>query len=142
MLPCRVPEHDHSVGAAASTLVWLYYAAEDRPDIEQPEVVAGDPADEHPFGPASLRCEAQETDTVAGNVLKEVMGSRAVILEIRERHAAKCAVRCVLTRDYDEPVAVSDGQWPQDDRVHNTEDGGIDTDTKGERQYHSSCEDW
>ena len=93
-------------------------------------------------GRPPLRCEAQETDTVAGNVLDNVTGSRAVILDIRERHAAEPAVRCVLTRDDDEPVAVSDGQWPQDDRVHNTEDSGIDTDTKGKRQDHSSREDW
>ena len=34
-----------------------------------------------------------------------------------------------------EPLGVSDGQRPQDDRVHDTEYGGVDADTEGERQH-------
>jgi hypothetical protein len=94
------------------------------------------------LGLVSIGREAQKADGVAGDVIENVGGRRAIILKIGERDAAECALRCVLARDDSEAVPVSDGQRPQDDRVHHTEDGGVHTNAKGERQDRGSREEW
>lgn len=110
-------------------------------DVEQLEVIASDPRDEDAVGLTSFRREAQEPGTVAENALESTGAGRTIVLEIGERHRPDRAARCVLARDDNEAVAVSDRQRSQDDRVHDTKHGRIHTDTKSERQYDSTRED-
>ena len=78
-----------------------------------------------------LEAESQPTDRVTHRLSRACLYNESCTSGNDMLRSVRFDV--FLTCDYDKPVAVSDAQRPQDDGVRDTEDGGVNTDTKGER---------
>jgi hypothetical protein len=58
------------------------------------------------LGHASGRGKTEESDTVTSDVLEQVHGATAIVLEIFERNAAEGSIGSSLACDYNEPVGI------------------------------------
>ena len=132
-------EYDDWIRSAGCSFVGSYHAAKNRANVEQRKVVARHPCDEYALRLASDSRKTEESDAVAGNILEDVNRGGAVVLEIRERNAPQSSAGGLLACDHNEPVAVPDRQGPEDDRVHDTEHSGIDSDAQGKRDDGREC---
>ena len=101
-----MPRYDHRIDSPGRRFVDSYHAPVSRANIEQRKIVARHPGDENALRRTSDLRQTQESDTVPSDVLEEVQGGTAIVLEIFERDATKGSAGGWLTGDHDDPVGI------------------------------------
>ena len=114
-LPRRVSEDDYRADPSSNDIVGHEEPAERRLHVEQREIVSSDPRDEHAVRIGGLRRERQKADIVTGDVIEEVGGDGSIRGQVWCRHSPQGLAGQTLSREDNEPGAVSNWERTQQD---------------------------